>query len=270
MLQEHFFEERGIYYRSSEIRSDRTTLVFVHGLTPSSAVWLPYEPHFEGAYNIVSPDLRGHGRSRKPGRYEDYRIEEMTGDIDALLTHLGVEKYIPVSSSLSCLIMLILLKERPGAVAAIFLNPLYGTKKILLTRISEAFVAGCAKIAGLFSYSNKPGKHTDYKSLGRVWDLSPKLMLREIPNTTLHVYLFCLDNLYKRDFDAWWQDVKVPILLIHGEHDIISPVAQIRRLASTLPNAKLVVLPHGSHVMPLNYPDEIAGIMNSFLKDLPN
>jgi pimeloyl-ACP methyl ester carboxylesterase len=267
MLQEHFFKDRGIYYRASEIRPDRITLVLIHGLTPSSAVWLPYEPHFEGAYNIVSPDLRGHGKSLKPGRHEDYRIEEMAGDIDALLTHLGVEKYIPVSSSLSCLITLVLLKERPGAVAAIFLNPLYGTKKIFLTRITEALVAGLAKFASLFSYSNTPGKHTDYKSLGPVWDLSPKLMLREIPNTTLHVYLFCLYNLYRRDFDPWWKDVKVPTLLIHGEHDIISPVAQIRRLANSLPNAKLVVLAHGSHVMPLNYSREIAGIMGSFLKD---
>jgi len=268
-MKESFFEERGIYYRASEIRPDRVTLVLIHGLTPSSGVWLPYEPHFKDSYNIVSPDLRGHGKSLKPGHYEDYRIEEMAEDINALLDHLGVGKYISVSSSLSCLITLVLLKERPGAVAAIFLNPLYGTKKILLTRITEALVAGLAKFASLFNYSNTPGKHTDYASLGRVMDLSPKLMFREIPNTTLHVYLFCLDNLYKRDFDPWWKDVNVPILLIHGEHDIISPVAQIRILASTLPNAKLVVLPHGSHVMPLNFPDEIAGIMNSFLEKLP-
>src|SRR5207237_1329195 len=103
----------------------------------------------------------------------------------------------------------------------------------------------------LFNYSTKSGGHTNYPRLGKVRDLSPKLMIRELFNTTLHVYLFCLDNLYKSNFDAWWPKVKIPVLIIHGEHDIISPVSQIRRMAKNIPNAKLSVLPHGSHVMPL-------------------
>ena len=244
-MQEHFFEERGIYYRSSDIKPERTTVVFIHSLLSSSAFWGRFEPYVAEKYNIVAPDLRGHGKSLKPGRYDDYRIEDMAGDINALLEHLKVGPYIPVSSSLSSIVVLELMRLRPGAVTAIFLNPIYGTQDIFLTKISDTFVSVCAWIASRFSYSNKPGTHTKYEKLGKVWDFSPKLILREMWNTTLHVYLFCLDNLYKRNFDPWWNELKIPVLLIHGEKDMISPVAQVRRLAGILPNAKLVVLPTG-------------------------
>jgi len=267
-MKEHFLEELGIYYRSTDIRPDRTTLVFIHSLLSSSAIWLRYFPAFEGTYNILASDLRGHGHSRKPGRYEDYSVENMAQDITALLEHLKVKTYIPVSSSLSSLVALELLQKRLGAPAAVFLNPVYGTHDILLTRVSRDLVALATRIARLFRYSNEPASHTDYPRLGPVRDWSPKLLGREVWNTTLHVYLFCLDNFYKRNYDPWWDELRIPALIIHGERDIISPIAQVRRLAGKLPHAKLVVLPEGSHVLMLNYHGEVTDIIRDYLESL--
>ena len=68
-MKEHFFEDR-IYYRTNEFKSDRLTLVFVHGVSGSSSAWLPYEKIFENKYNVLTYDIRGHGLSKKYPHYE--------------------------------------------------------------------------------------------------------------------------------------------------------------------------------------------------------
>jgi pimeloyl-ACP methyl ester carboxylesterase len=43
---------------------------------------------------VIAPDQRGYGLSSKPGDVADYDLEHLTGDLVALLDHLGVEKAI--------------------------------------------------------------------------------------------------------------------------------------------------------------------------------
>jgi pimeloyl-ACP methyl ester carboxylesterase len=39
----------------------------------------------------------------------------------------------------------------------------------------------------------------------------------------------------------------VPVLLVHGEHDVVVPVADARRLAAAAPDATLLVVPSAGH-----------------------
>ncbi|MFZ5720214.1 MAG: alpha/beta fold hydrolase [Pseudomonadota bacterium] len=43
---------------------------------------------------VIAPDQRGYGLSSKPAAVTDYDIDHLTGDLVALLDHLGVEKAI--------------------------------------------------------------------------------------------------------------------------------------------------------------------------------
>jgi len=43
---------------------------------------------------VIAPDQRGYGLSSKPANVTDYDMEHLTGDMVALLDHLGVEKAI--------------------------------------------------------------------------------------------------------------------------------------------------------------------------------
>ena len=43
---------------------------------------------------VIAPDQSGYGLTERPAKVEDYDIEHLTGDIVALMDHLGVEKAI--------------------------------------------------------------------------------------------------------------------------------------------------------------------------------
>ena len=50
-------------------------MVFVHGVSGSSSAWWPYEKIFENKYNILTFDIRGHGKLKKFPNYSDYKIK---------------------------------------------------------------------------------------------------------------------------------------------------------------------------------------------------
>src|SRR5690348_17054682 len=99
------FSPRGIYYRTNEFK-DRPTLIFVHGLTGSSSAWFPYEREFEEDYNLLTFDLRGHGRSEKPKHYRDYAISEFVADLEDLIDRLAIKEFNLISHSFGTVIAL--------------------------------------------------------------------------------------------------------------------------------------------------------------------
>ena len=60
-----------IYYRKNKFLK-RPTIVFVQGLSGTSSGWIPYEKILGKKYNVLSLDLRGHGKSFRPKYFKDY------------------------------------------------------------------------------------------------------------------------------------------------------------------------------------------------------
>jgi len=61
----------------------------------------------------------------------------------------------------------------------------------------------------------------------------------------------------RQDLTARIREITVPVLLLWGDADPISPVAVGRRLAELFPNSKLVVLAGGTHDLVLERADEV-------------
>ena len=82
------------FYRSCG-QVGTTPIIFVHGWPELSISWRHQLPAMASlGFHAIAPDMRGYGRSSVYSRHEDYRIEESTADMIALLDHLGAEKAI--------------------------------------------------------------------------------------------------------------------------------------------------------------------------------
>lgn len=270
-MKECFFQERSLYYRISEKVREGPVLVFIQGLSGSSSAWLKYEEAFEKKYRVLSMDIRGHGKSNKPDGYSAYEIEKIADDIKALIEHLGIQSFIPISHSFGTLIAVSLLREHPErAVAAIFISPIFGMFNTFLTRASRILIHTAAYSARAFSFSSAPGGHTDYSRLGYMGDWSLRRISRDVPNTTLHVFLYCLDHAYAHDFDPWWSDIRIPTLIIQGTRDSIAPAENAKKLSRELLDSTLVLMKGANHILPLNNFEETRKAIETYLdKHLP-
>lgn len=59
--------------------------------------------------------------------------------------------------------------------------------------------------------------------------------------------------------------VQAPVLLLHGAHDALMPLAAVQALAQALPAARLQVLPEAAHALPLSVASLCAQAAQAFL-----
>lgn len=72
-----------------------------------------------------------------------------------------------------------------------------------------------------------------------------------------------LDN--REDLGTALHKLRMPVLLIWGDADPISPIAVGERLAARLPNARLHIIPGGQHDLARRQPEQVAPLISAFL-----
>lgn len=106
------------FYRRSP-SAGRPTLVLVHGFSDNGLCWLRAARALEQDYDILLPDVRGHGRSERvqPGQALDN-----AADLDALLGALGLENVLVGGHSMGAAAAAELGARCPGRVRGLLLE----------------------------------------------------------------------------------------------------------------------------------------------------
>ncbi|MCK9817550.1 alpha/beta hydrolase, partial [Pseudomonas sp. MAFF 302046] len=63
------------------------------------------------------------------------------------------------------------------------------------------------------------------------------------------------------------ETIRVPTLIVVGEDDEITPVAESREIHRGIPQSRLVVLPQCGHLPPLEYPELTTELLRRWLSD---
>ena len=101
-------------------------IVMVHGFaTTASVTW--HTPGWvravaEAGRGAITPDLRGHGRSDKPHRAEDYEPRQLAADLVAVLNDLELERVDVIAYSLGSRVAAALARLAPERVGALVLG----------------------------------------------------------------------------------------------------------------------------------------------------
>ena len=260
-MEEAYFGERGLHYRKSEMRPERPTLVFLHGLSGSLSVWGPYEKRLGKKYNLVSLDLRGHGKSKRWSVYQDYDLRLFAEDVSHLLQHVGVERYTLVAHSFGTLVALELFRRPHGIEKLLLLSPNYAVHRMLRARLTRWPLAFVAAIFSALPSVRWRGNHLDYSKLGYSKDWDMRRLAMDILNTGIRTYVHCLHRVYSFTRDEEWRNISVPTRIMHGAGDSFIPIAHAIELADIIPNATFEMVGDGNHMLVLNnIPDTIRTI----------
>lgn len=258
--------KNGLYYRVNDFIGNRPTLVFVHGVSGSSSAWQQYEKFFEQKYNVLTFDLRGHGKSFKYKNYGDYKIEKIAEDINELAASLSINKFVLISHSFGAFIAFEFLEKYPDkAEAAIFLSPGFDANNRKLALLVKPLLKAYQLLAGILPFKPKTGGHIDYSKHKNTGDWNVRRMIADVGNTTLRIYLYATLQTYKKNYRELLEKIKIPILLIHGKKDTILPFNNSLFINQKIKNSKLVVLPNADHIIVLNNFSEVSNAIDKFL-----
>ncbi|GGX71102.1 alpha/beta fold hydrolase [Streptomyces anandii] len=234
---------------------DGVPLVFVHGWTADRHRWDHQLDHFSAGRRVVRLDLRGHGESGGAG---SRTIEAAAADVVALLDHLKIERCVLVGHSMGGMIAQTIALAQPERVESLVLvgsisRMTYSRGRGLLMAAStlvpfKLFVA--ANIQRAFA----PGHPRE--------DI--RRHIRASAATPREVVMTCYSAMRAFDVLDRLGEIRVPVLLVHGYHDIQLPVRQMLRMAKACPDAEVRVIDAG-HEIPLEKPAELTAALDRFL-----
>jgi pimeloyl-ACP methyl ester carboxylesterase len=269
-MKEWRLESRGLYYRTNDFTPGRSTLVFVHGVSGSSSAWQPYEARFDRDFNVLTFDIRGHGRSIKYRRSADYAISHFVDDLRVLLRHLGIDTCVLVSHSFATLMALEFLRTDQSSVeAAVLISSDFDVGRRLPARLLQAALAP-VELLELLPFRPRNGRHVDYSRYPDSGDWNLARMHEDIGNTTWRIYWYCTRASYAVHADPFLTSIRVPVLLLHGRKDTIFPVENSIYMAIRIPDADLVVIDDANHIIVLNRPREVSDAIEQFLRRVSN
>jgi pimeloyl-ACP methyl ester carboxylesterase len=94
--------------------------LLVHGLSSNACTWDGVGAELSGrGHHVVAVDQRGHGRSDKPDT--GYGFDEVTADLDALITALGLQRTIVAGQSWGGNVVVEFAARYPGALAGLIM-----------------------------------------------------------------------------------------------------------------------------------------------------
>ncbi len=117
-----FVQANGIkihFYRSTP-PGGGPALVLIHGLTDNGMCWGRVAEALDDTYDLIMPDLRGHGLSEKPAA--GYALEDRAADVAGLIDALALDRPVLMGHSLGGETVMAVSALYPERVRAVILE----------------------------------------------------------------------------------------------------------------------------------------------------
>jgi pimeloyl-ACP methyl ester carboxylesterase len=244
-----------LFYAQSRGRGpDAPTLVLIHGAGGSHLHW-PGELRRLPEATVYALDLPGHGRSDGPG------CDSIVAYVAALIGFLdatGTERAVLVGHSMGGAISQMTALTHPGRVAGLVLVGTGARLRVapaILEGILDDFDAAIDLVTRFAWAKDAPQELT---RRGRQ-------MMAQTPPEVMHGDFAACDA-----FDVLQRlgEIDAPTLVITGTADLLTPHKYGAFLAEHIPNARLVTVEGGGHMMALEQPGPVAGAVAEFISTL--
>lgn len=251
-------------------------LLLLHGLAASHFDWEAIGPELVSAgYQIIAPDLPGHGDSYKPARREMYHIENVFDTFAEWVDSLEISDPLTIiGHSLGGYLSLEFALRQPERVRAlVLLAPYYTLGQIpYLLRIAmreEAINAVAldrvprwlyALLVELSSYTLIEGQGLGHE-LPR---LARAQAVRDYQRVAPGAFRLPFTA---RNLEPYLDHIAAPTLLIYGQRDRTLNPRSFPLLAELIPNVRTLRLPAG-HVLHQSHPEQVTSEIVDFLESL--
>jgi len=251
------------------VTGEGTPVTLLHGFTQDGRSWLEVISRMPDGYMWIVPDLRGHGETRtSPGA--PCSMDACTRDLETLWDHLGVEKTHIAGYSMGGRLALHVAVTKPERIASLLT---IGAHAGLDDDAREGRRRGDEALAerierdGLEAFVNHWSSLPLFAGLER---RGPGFIAQaRAERMTNHVAgLACsLRGMGAGVMDPLWQllpHVTFPCTFVAGQLDH-GYVSSARRLAATVPNGRIEVVPRAGHTVHQERPEAFVHLLAAHL-----
>lgn len=243
--------QQQFYYTQPQKAAGGRTLLLLHGAGGSHLDW-PREVQRLPGLNVINLDLPGHGRSEGSGHD---LIASFATDVNAFAAALDLEDVILAGHSMGGAVALELALRRPAWLSALVLIGT-GASLPVSPRILYTLQADTNEAVALimrYAWRRESSPQAVAQATGSMLEGDAAQLYRS---------LTACDRFDVRDR---LPEISLPVLVICGTEDRMTPPAYSEALAQAIPGARLLLLPEAGHYVTLEQPQAVAAAIDKFV-----
>jgi 3-oxoadipate enol-lactonase / 4-carboxymuconolactone decarboxylase len=241
---------------------DGPVVVLAASLGSDLRMWDPQlEPLVAAGFRVVRYDHRGHGASPAPDG--PYSLEELGGDLLALLDRLELARVSLVGLSLGGMTGMWLAEHHPERLDRLVLcctSAELGPASMWTERAAQARESGLEGLAdaGVGRWLTERGRAANPALVAWLREM----FTRQPPEG----YASCCTAVQTMSIVDSLGTVTTPTLVIAGAQDQATPPAHARRIADAIPHARLEIVDGAAHLGNVERPDEFTELILGHLR----
>jgi 3-oxoadipate enol-lactonase len=239
---------------------DAPPLVLSNSLGSTSEMWDPQVPALSERFRLIRYEHRGHGDAPVPP--EPYDLDDLGGDVVALLDRLGIERTDFCGLSLGGMVGMWLGINAPERIRRLVLlctSPMLSREHDWALRGRTVREQGTGAVAEAvverWFTPRYAEEHPD--TVARM-----RAMVTETPATG---YAGCCGAIERMDLVPELGSIRAPTLVVAGTEDPATPPPHAEVIAEHIPDCRMELVP-AAHLASWECPDEVTRLILSHLE----
>jgi len=213
-----------MYY---EVPGEGTPLVLLHSFADAGPIWKPFIPTLKKSFQLIIPDMRGHGQSTNPSNKFTHRQSAL--DIFNLLDQLGVKQFKAMGFSSGGMTLVHMATQQPERI-----------KSMVLMAATSYFPAECRELQA----------HALDKEDDEGWNASAHLHKdgeKQMKRLRKQFYEMQLGYDDMNFTPPYLSTIKAKTLIVPGDRDGFFPVGIPVTMYDSIPHSYLWIIPNMGH-----------------------
>ena len=263
--------------------ASKPPLVLCDGLGCDGFIWQHFLPAFIDDFYIIHFQYRGHGLSAPPAIKSAMQVSDLRTDLLTVMDYYNLPEATLLGHSMGVQVILDFGVHHPERVTA--LVPMCGSYGHPLDTFHNTDIAGkvLPYLKRAVSFSPRVAQELWSRILTTELayqiavntEVNGKILRREefgpyfdrLSAMDVEVFLGAVTGLGSHSVEMFLPDLKVPTLVVAGQHDTFTPAWLSERMHELLPNSELLMIPGGSHVAPIEQPELLHLRFRDFLSN---
>jgi pimeloyl-ACP methyl ester carboxylesterase len=239
------------------------TIVFHHGLGATSGIWTQWLPVLADRFRFVRFDLRGHGRSGRPGPHAALTLDLLTDDVFAVAEAAGAKRFHIVGESIGGTIALNAAIRQSERIVSVTASNAAHIGASIEHAQDWRNIIDTVGMAG-WSRHMMPLRFFHGTISNDMWQWYEREQANVSPDFLLKALAILVDS----HFGSKLKTVGAPALLMHADSSPFIPVSVMSDLKAILPQSRLQVFARARHGLPFSHATECATTLRRFLDDV--
>ncbi len=261
----HTTDKLRIYYEIHGNEQAAETIVFLNGLSQSTAAWVLTLPYFKNDYHIVLLDFIFQGQSDKTGEWRSFDTHAQ--DVISVLDHLGIRQAHIAGLSYGSLVAQHMGVLFPGRIKTLTLISTFANK----TPYYEAIELSWWRALESGGYNLMldimlPSVLSESYFLNPLVPIDLMKQARQSTNDDAKA-LFKLMRATKErpDYRPALKSITTDTIVIQGEKDLLLPVHLANEVAKAIPHCRFEIIANAGHTLNLEAVPRMSSIIRDFI-----